>query len=288
MPEWAETRLMSEFADRILEGDPVVAIHKNPKSKLPAPAVPGLPREAAAFHFGKETNITLLSEPFVPGQHVTLRIQYGMSGHWELHRTLFGNKHSLLSFELESGKFLEFVDPRRFGRWKVGTVGHDIGNSSPCPELLTEYFPPYIFAKQKEPKYGNKLLCDVMLDQRVFFGVGNYLRAEIIDRANLNPFVQFKSLTSYQIKRLIVMTRKVCEAAYAIGGGKIFTWKNPLSDTAPKASEWMQCYKKKEWCIDRGGRRFWYDVKWPCPYTKNKYVQKAKTKDDTVEVHSNQ
>lgn len=267
MPEWAETRLMSEFVDRTITNRTIVSITKNPKSKNADLALnPNVfPATAAVYHRGKETLLIFMPKLGVKGW--SLRVQYGMSGHWEHHKTQFGNKHSLLSLELSSGTFLEFVDPRRFGRWKLGK--YEMEWSSQCPDLFSSMLPTYIKLQQKLPNFGKKLLCDIMLDQKVWFGIGNYLRAEIIDRANINPFKPFKDVSEDEMTQLIEITRQVITESYNIGGGKLFTWKNPLTET-PSASTWLKCYKVKDWCIDASGRRFWFDSKWfdDCPYSK--------------------
>lgn len=261
MPELVEARIMSEFVDQHLEHDPIVAIHQNAKSKIITQTVEGFPRDAIALGFGKETLITMVSMPFVSGQHYHMRVQYGMTGHWIVSDVKFGHKHSLLSLELQSGKFLEFVDPRRFGKWTIKKGS--LGPSKPYQADPThDDFVKHLLKCKDVQKYARKRINELMLDQNVFFGIGNYLRAEILDRMNFSPFTKFGDLTTIQILRLVVTTRHVLEEAYEKGGGKLMSWKNPLRDDVPNASEWLQCYKKKNSCVDGTKRRFWYDEKW--------------------------
>ena len=78
-----------------------------------------------------------------------------------------------------------FVDQRQFGRWLV-TDEWD-RTRGPCP--LTEYslFRQHVLDSLDKTAM-HKPLCEVMLDQKYFNGIGNYLRAEICHRAGVNPF----------------------------------------------------------------------------------------------------
>lgn len=72
-----------------------------------------------------------------------------------------------------------FVDYRRFGRWEVGgTWGRDRG-----PDPMWEYqnFRENILTGLKSADF-NKPICEALLNQKYFNGIGNYLRAEILYR----------------------------------------------------------------------------------------------------------
>jgi len=287
MPEHAETKLLSDFARHILQDRKVLSIAKNPKSKNMGFDELNhlLPATVTVIHKGKETLFIfeIVNTLTMNSYYWKMRVQYGMSGHWEHHRTRFGNKHSLLSLELDSGTFLEFVDPRRFGRWVFG--GQNLTWSSTAPDPFEYGFPDHVLQCQSIPKYGKKLLCEALLDQQIFWGVGNYVRAEVCYHANVNPFKRFDLYSEDEINSIVHAARTVMHEAYLIGGGKLFTWKNPLSDEVPDASEWLKCYQKGEWCIDRSGRRFWYDRKWKslCPYTKEAPEKKSRKKKEESE-----
>jgi len=89
------------------------------------------------------------------------------------------SKHAHLRFEAKDGSALCFVDPRRFGSWQVTeSWGSDEERG---PDILLEYhdFVANIAKSLDNPAF-DKAICVVMLDQRFFNGVGNYLRAEIL------------------------------------------------------------------------------------------------------------
>lgn len=79
---------------------------------------------------------------------------------------------------------LSFVDYRRFGRWEVGADwGPDRG-----PDPMWEYpaFRSNVLENLKSAAF-NKPICEAMLNQKFFNGIGNYLRAEILYRFVVHP-----------------------------------------------------------------------------------------------------
>ena len=56
-----------------------------------------------------------------------------------------------------------------------------------------------------EPK---ALICDVLLDQKIFAGVGNIIKNESLYLARINPLTEVKDLTKSRLKQLIKETRK--------------------------------------------------------------------------------
>merc|ERR1711991_47326 len=119
--------------------------------------------------------------------------RFGMSGSFryfgpgeELH------KHAHVVFEDETGKHrVAFVDQRRFGRWEEVESDEDWGEER-GPDPVYEYaaFCANVAATVVEgSKYWNRPICEVLLKQEVFNGIGNYLRAEILHDAGVaDPF----------------------------------------------------------------------------------------------------
>ena len=91
------------------------------------------------------------------------------------------------------------------------------------------------------------------MNQRWFNGIGNYLRAEILYRADINPFMSGReALTNHQ--DIFKLCKSVSEMAYLIGGGKV---KNNWGD-------FMLCYGNPAMAtiMDKNGRRFWFNPIW--------------------------
>ena len=117
-----------------------------------------------------------------------LLFRMGMTGHIQSFPSHADtHKHAHLTFlsSEPSDVAVCFVDQRQFGRWLV-TDRWD-ATRGPCP--LTEYtlFRAFVL-DSLEARPMQKPLCEVLLNQAYFNGIGNYLRAEICHRAGVNPF----------------------------------------------------------------------------------------------------
>jgi hypothetical protein len=82
---------------------------------------------------------------------------------------------------------------RRFGSWQVTEDWGDAKERG--PDIVTEHaaFKQLIKSSLDAPVF-NKAICEVMLDQQYFNGIGNYLRAEILHRADVHPFARARDV----------------------------------------------------------------------------------------------
>ena len=82
-----------------------------------------------------------------------------------------------LKFYSNADTTLSFVDVRRFGKWKQGLAWSDGRGPDPTTEY-DEFWKNVMtnLTKLKKPLY------EMLMDQKYFNGIGNYLRAEIIFR----------------------------------------------------------------------------------------------------------
>src|SRR6185312_6896300 len=62
-------------------------------------------------------------------------------------------------------------------------------------------------AKKKLKKIPDTLICDALLDQDIFSGVGNIIKNEILYRARVHPESTVKAIPAAKIKKLIEETR---------------------------------------------------------------------------------
>ena len=100
----------------------------------------------------------------------------------------------------------------------------------------------------------------MLMDQKYFNGIGNYLRAEILYRAKMDPWKS--AYDAIKDGKMLALCRMVPLEAYKIGGGSIKDWKNPFGE---EDTFKMMCYGNKALMtnkIDSNGRRFWYDPEW--------------------------
>ena len=84
-------------------------------------------------------------------------------------------------------------------------------------------------------------ICEVLLDQRYFNGIGNYLRAEILHRAQISPFVAaIEALKGPNADLLLDLCRSVPKYVMDMGFG-IYANGEYLRESF---YQWMQCYMK--------------------------------------------
>lgn len=75
-----------------------------------------------------------------------------------------------------------------------------------------------VLAQINLPRWQNKLLAQILLDQAFLAGIGNYLRSEILYEARLHPELKIRQLSDSQKKRLATAALAITRRAYRAGG----------------------------------------------------------------------
>lgn len=263
MPELAELKLTSDFINKSAKDKIFHSVWKNPVHKGKGFEI-NFPFAVDSLSRGKELMIRISSPNMIETNQspkfLTLMMTMGMSGHFQLSQITEKPKHTHLSFDSES-ESLCFVDVRRFGKWQFGEWNP---NRGPDPTLDFENFRKNIQENGYGKKEFKKPIHEVLMNQSFFNGIGNYLRAEILYRANCNPFSPAEeALKNYP--DIFLLCRDMPMLAYRLGGGRLKDWKNPNGEKAPENwGEFMKCYgiKRMEKITDKNGRTFWFDPKW--------------------------
>jgi endonuclease VIII-like 1 len=251
MPEISEVRIMSDF------------INQNSKNKF-----------NKAFHVEKGNNPTqFLDKEFIiksdsRGKELLLFIDdlpihifMGMSGNWKYILTENWNetKFTRLRLDDDTGHSLllygGFMGPKySVNKPFTGT------KRGPDPVREFEKFKTNILENSNKTIF-NKSLCEVLLNQEYFNGIGAYLTSEIIGRSELNPFLKFSELEEDDIIKLINLTKKCCEESYEFGGGELKDWQNPFQKS--KIDDWLKFYGNKINCHKQqfGSRNIWISNK---------------------------
>lgn len=259
MPELAELRLTSEFVneqstDRIFHSIRKNPIHKGIDVELPFDAF-----TINASSRGKQLMLTL--RELNGDASIKLLMSMGMSGHFGWVDNGVLSKHSHLKFCSDDGS-LDFIDVRRFGKWKIADDWSI--DRGPDPTIEFQAFIRNIKDNLHKPEF-NKPIHLVLMNQKYFNGIGNYLRAEILYRVNVNPFISARTAleTCPEIYRLCQWAPT---QAYKLGGGQLKDWENPFGKGSEMNSwsEFMICYNRP-WAskiVDKNNRTFWFDSKW--------------------------
>jgi|688.fasta_scaffold16082_10 endonuclease VIII-like 1 len=278
MPELAELAIMSDFVNKISESVIFEKLEKSEVSKVKTDLseMNFSQFTVSAKSRGKEMILEFFkysSTDTVPF-HKKLLMTMGMSGNWKAGKEVPKHSHLYMRGHLKSDPsqqvYLCMVDVRRFAKW---TWKEEFSqNRGPCPVKDHEKFKAHFHENVKLLKRNLRPILDVMMDQAIFNGIGNYLRAEILYRADVNPFLTFSEISQEETERILDLC-KVCPIeAYQLGGGQMKDWKNSFQVEAQSFSEWMKMYQKGKKIFDAGKRVFWYDGKWEETEAFKKYV----------------
>ncbi|XP_031296664.1 endonuclease 8-like 1 isoform X2 [Camelus dromedarius] len=206
MPEGPELHLASHFVNKECRG----LVFSGCVEKSPVSRNPEVPFESSAYHIsalarGKELRLTLSPLPGAqpPREPLALVFRFGMTGSFQLAPSDVLPPHAHLRFyTAPSGPRLAlcFVDIRRFGHWELG--GEWQPGRGPCVLLEYEQFRENVLRNLADKAF-DRPICEALLDQRFFNGIGNYLRAEILHRLRIPPFEKARTvLEALQQRRL--------------------------------------------------------------------------------------
>ncbi len=145
----------------------------------------------------------------------------GMTGCWVIDPPLNGRKHVRISIMLEGGRELCFIDQRNFGTFKIvdpkeakrkmAELGADLMKHGDR-DFARAVFP---VLKERIERFGKSMtIAEALLDQRIFAGVGNYIRADAMYMARVNPNRPVKDFTYEELLDLWCWLRQVALCAY--------------------------------------------------------------------------
>jgi formamidopyrimidine-DNA glycosylase len=133
-----------------------------------------------------------------------LTIHRGMSGNCSLNP----QNHTLVELHFRSEKVgvVYYYEPRPFGIVQLLTTSEwQQVTSKLGPNVLAHKFSLESLKETlARPRVQKMLLGDALLDQRVLSGIGNYLRADILYQAQLFPWRNVASLSSFELEKLYI------------------------------------------------------------------------------------
>ncbi|XP_036245888.1 LOW QUALITY PROTEIN: endonuclease 8-like 1 [Molothrus ater] len=236
----------------------------------------------SAIARGKELRLTLSAlDPAAGPPAQDLVFRFGMSGSFRLCPAAELPRHAHLRFLTREGppRALCFVDPRRFGSWRLGDAWQP--ERGPC--VVSEYqaFRENVL-KNLEDRAFDKPICEVLLNQKYFNGIGNYLRAEILYRSKIPPFEKARTVLEALKEReqerrkkdpSMTLSKKVklrqenpdlLELCHSVPMEVIMAEKQLLDPEHPdnysSFKNWLQCYLVPGMSSlrDRSGRTIWF------------------------------
>jgi len=194
--------------------------------------------------------------------HKRFLFQMGMSGYWlvcdepNFHSTPRVKNNTVLRILIHSGEsdvngFLCLVDTRRFAKWSEISKDAWGSNRGPDPYRQRDVFKENILLSLHEKEF-NKPIYEVLLNQKYFNGVGNYIRAVICGRIDINPFQNARDYIKTDPDLFFKIIWDTIDESYDL------QIKNKMTN------DWYSPYdnKKESFIEDSNKRRFWYKNKW--------------------------
>jgi len=100
-------------------------------------------------------------------------------------------------------------------------------------------------------EHGDKTISDVLLDQSIFSGVGNYIMNEVLYKSHISPFTLVKNISDESLKVLFKSIIDIIHRAY-IGGGVNMLTHTDMVKKGVNIKDFFDVYRKK---VDKLGNK---------------------------------
>lgn len=226
MPEAAEVARQAEWLQQFQNRE-IVEIHYDERSKFNRKDIENLdqfPKKIIQVFSRGKIIVLVLEGNFFIVNHL------GMTGYWSIERT----KHANLWIQLRDGQNIYFTDQRHFGNFNItDSLEKTFEKNGPCilTSALKRYgkIQPNIYQKiitrlewhkafQMNSRQQKVKICDFLLEQKRFSGIGNYLRSEIMYYSKVHPEQTVASLTRCQIDTLYEKSMEIVYLSYKYNG----------------------------------------------------------------------
>ena len=165
----------------------------------------------------------------------------GMSAGWKLEPV----KHSDVKFVCEDLN-IWFTDQRHFGTLifcndcsKFNTKLSSLG-----PDLLSDDTITSDQFIKKIRKYPKNTLPKILMEQKIFSGIGNYLKAEVLYAAKISPLRNIEDISDQELSLLFTSIKTIILNSYKCKGATIRNYSD-LSNNDGNYSFEFKVYNKK-------------------------------------------
>lgn len=233
MPEGPEVKLSADLVRPLVVNRPIISLGVTSNSRYSNTPPEGMKEFIDAI--SSSPSPTTVTDVEVRGKFMYwtfsngwyLMNTFGMSGQWSPKE----GKHPcfFLTFATQSGHEDEmyFNDPRHFGTIKFTNSEKELNKKldelgwDPLSMPLDKSLRWLIFqlSKSKKP------IAEVLMNQSLFSGVGNYIRAEALYACKLSPWTATNQLSKDQVESLCQAIVDVMQESYQQQGATIHTYK---------------------------------------------------------------
>ncbi len=261
MPEAPELRIMCDYINQNVKNKVFIRSFHVEKGNNPIEFKLLESFQVESNSFGKELKIRLFHDV----TSFDISVFMGMSGNWKFVPTKDWNNTRFIRMRLDTddGYSLILYGSYMGPKYRIG--GFTGVKRGPDSVKQFDHFKDKILNNLNK-KLFDKPICEVILNQEYFNGIGNYLRSTAIYYLDINPFESARSIIQNN-PEIFDVCRDVQIKAYELGGGQLIDWSNPFDTDCVDFKKWV-FYQKGISCKDGTGRTFWYNEKWKnqCPY----------------------
>lgn len=171
----------------------------------------------------------------------------GMTGSWGKKFPMPDKVEFLrMSFHFADIDPIYFSDMRNFGTMKFCSSFTELQEKldSLGPDILKEDMSNALF-RTKLKNRAHKTLPEILMDQGVISGIGNYIKAESLYLAKVSPHRKAGSLTDEEIVQLNKAIHLVIRESYKTGGSTFRTYSDFNGDVGTFTDRFM-VYGRKE------------------------------------------
>lgn len=261
MPELAELKIMSDYINQNVKNKTFKKLYHVEKGNNPIDSNLIENFKVESISNGKE----LILRVYHDDTDLKFSVFMGMSGNWLFTPTENWSDRKFTRMRLDTidGESLLLYGSYMGPKYRLG--GFTGVKRGPDPTKEFDKFKQLVLDNQKV-KVFDRPICEALLDQKYFNGIGNYLRSTILYYLDVNPFDTAREVIKSH-PQILDMCRDIPMKAYELNGGQLRDWKNPFDTEYDKFIDWV-FYQKGISCKDKTGRTFWYNEKWKdnCPY----------------------
>lgn len=156
-------------------------------------------------------------------------------------------KHCHWLIQLDDKEQLRYVDIRRFGKaWHYMDYDDAIKyiQSKLGPEIFDINTESFILIS-RQPKYSNRILKDLLLDQKYLAGIGNIYASEACHEAFINPNKLIHELTDKQLEHLYYSIKIVLNKAIVNKGTTLSDYRTGNNEKGNNQN-FLKVYKQSK------------------------------------------
>lgn len=256
MPELSEVKILADYINSNSKDRIFSKIYHVRKGNIPEDSNIIENFSLVADTNGKE----LILKLFNLNKSVDISVFMGMSGNWTFVPTedWHNRKFTRLRIDSIDGKSLLLWGLYMGPKYRVGGFTGVKRGPDPTKDFIK--FKQNIIDNLSKKDF-DKPICEVLLNQKYFNGIGAYLNSEIVGRLDINPFIKFNQLSETELNDLFEMILVCCLDSYNFGGGELLDWNNPFGSS--RIFDWIKFYGKENCYKQKFGKRnIWINKKW--------------------------